>query len=416
MANHVNLAATLRRDSVLSNAVQQEPQSQSVLVDITPTVAGAGRTVLNFALVIDNSGSMGDVDRSGQRKLDGVKSAAAAIVDGLQPEDYACVVVFSDDAYVVFPSQPVSKKDQLKAVIKQIQLDGGTQMALGMKQAMEQVRQNQAPGRTSRMVLLTDGETADADECPALATECANLGIPITPFGIGAEWNQALLDDVGTRSGGKAAEYVEAADKVAAAFQAEMQNMTGTVIDNAELSLREIPKGAAIVRMFKVLPQLVLVSDADLTEKSEKRYSMRLGQMAQNETVQVLYELAIPPKPAGRFRIGQLELAYDVPQLGLVRQSARSDVVVNYVNDRALVIDNPRVVNIGQVANTQRLVLEAMDGKKDPKTLRLNPNVTQQLPQATRKLLEGFAAGQELNEADKKKLTGDLRKTQRLSQ
>jgi Ca-activated chloride channel family protein len=323
------------------------------------------------------------------------------------------LVLFSDEAAALFGSQAASDKPKLKAKIDRIGIAGGTKMSTGIREGLAEVKKNVAGNRTSRIVLLTDGETFDdEEECRSLAAQCGSAGIPLSPFGIGAEWNQQLLDDVGQKSFGKAAEYIESADRVALAFQQELQSLAGTVVHNAELALREIPVGTAIVKLYRVLPQLVPVTDFDLTEK---RATVRLGQMAKDETVGLLFEVSIPSKPAGRFRIGQIEFTYDIPQAGLSRQSVRSDVVVNYTNNQSQCYMDPEVKQFIQDMNVYDRATRALAGDK---TVKLGAGETRKLSEATQRLLADVQQDptKKLSAEEVKGATKDLRgMTQRLT-
>src|SRR5579884_2190770 len=70
-----------------------------VLLEASPTEAVAQvRMPLNFALVLDHSGSM-----SG-KKLASVKEAVKMVIDHLSPGDYISLVMFSNKADVIIPA------------------------------------------------------------------------------------------------------------------------------------------------------------------------------------------------------------------------------------------------------------------------------------------------------------------------
>ncbi|MGH2515114.1 MAG: VWA domain-containing protein, partial [Ktedonobacterales bacterium] len=79
-----------------------------VLVEARPAADGAAgsaapaRMPLNFALVLDHSGSMKGA------KLRAVKEAVKLVVNSMMPSDYVSVVIFDDNVRVVVPAQPAS--------------------------------------------------------------------------------------------------------------------------------------------------------------------------------------------------------------------------------------------------------------------------------------------------------------------
>src|SRR6059036_3481108 len=72
-----------------------------VLLEAKPTEMMAQvRMPLNFALVLDHSGSMKGA------KLKNVKEAVKMVLDRLEPTDYVSVVIFDDTSQVIIPSMP----------------------------------------------------------------------------------------------------------------------------------------------------------------------------------------------------------------------------------------------------------------------------------------------------------------------
>src|SRR5918911_5416887 len=92
-----------------------------VLLEAKPTEMMAQvRMPLNFALVIDHSGSMKGA------KLKNVKEAVKMVIDRLEPTDYISVIIFDDTCQVIIESMPVIDKPGMKAAVDQIRDGGGT--------------------------------------------------------------------------------------------------------------------------------------------------------------------------------------------------------------------------------------------------------------------------------------------------
>ena len=76
---------------------------------------------------------------------------------------------------------------------------GGTAMSLGMNVGLTKIARYAAPNLVNRMVLLTDGVTyGDADRCRRIADDAGAAGVGIYPLGIGADWDEDLLDNIGS--------------------------------------------------------------------------------------------------------------------------------------------------------------------------------------------------------------------------
>src|SRR5260370_10047470 len=83
-----------------------------VLLEAKPTEMMAQvRMPLNFALVIDHSGSMRGA------KLKNVREAVKMVIDHLEPTDYISVVIFDDTAQLIIPSMPANDPLASKSAI-----------------------------------------------------------------------------------------------------------------------------------------------------------------------------------------------------------------------------------------------------------------------------------------------------------
>src|ERR1700738_5690103 len=195
MPGEVTLAHQLGKDYM---PVTGGSQVAYVLLEAKPTELMAQvRMPLNFALVIDHSGSMRGA------KLKNVREAVKMLINRLEPTDYVSVVIFDNTAQVIIPSMPANDKPGMTAAIDQIRDAGGTTMSLGMIQGLNELRRWNIPNAINRMILLTDGVTyGDSDRCRQLARDAAGTGISIYPLGIGTDWDESLLDDIGQLSGG----------------------------------------------------------------------------------------------------------------------------------------------------------------------------------------------------------------------
>src|SRR5437588_645939 len=126
MPGEVTLAHQVGKDFM---PVTGGSQVAYVLIETKPTELMAQvRMPLNFALVLDHSGSMKGA------KLKNVKEAVKMVIDRLEPTDYISVVIFDDTCQVIIPSMPARDPVGMKAAIDRIRDAGGTTMSLGMIQ------------------------------------------------------------------------------------------------------------------------------------------------------------------------------------------------------------------------------------------------------------------------------------------
>jgi Ca-activated chloride channel homolog len=407
MPGEVTLAHQVGKDFM---PVTGGSQVAYVLVEARPTEMMAQvRMPLNFALVLDHSGSMKGA------KLKNVKEAVKMVIGRLEPTDYVSVVIFDDTSQVVIPSMPANDAPGMQAAIDQIRDAGGTTMSLGMIQGLNELRRWNIPNAVNRMILLTDGVTyGDSDRCRQLARDAASSGIAIYPLGIGADWDEDLLDSIGQLSGGMPAEFIRNASDALSIFEQQFQSAVDVAIRNATLILR-LPVGVAPKKAVKVLP---IISELDQSVLSDRQVVISLGDLEKDKPQSVLVELMIDPRPAGLFRIAQTELSYDVPIANLVGERIRDDIKVTFTmdaNQSAPV--NAEVMNFAEKANAHRLVTRVLDEYKrtGKATTRLAPNVTRVLDEETQAALEQINQGQQISQEQVKSIGNKTRKlTQRL--
>ncbi len=381
-----------------------------VLIEARPTdMMAQVRMPLNFALVLDHSGSMKGA------KLKNVKEAVKIVLDRLEPTDYVSVVIFDDTSQVIIPSMPANDKPGMKAAIDQIRDAGGTTMSLGMIQGLNELRRWNIPNAINRMILLTDGVTyGDSDRCRQLARDAAAAGISIYPLGIGADWDEDLLDSVGQLSGGMPAEFIRNPTDALSIFEQQLQSAVDVAIRNTTLILR-LPVGVSAKKAVKVLP---IISDLGQSVLSDRQVVIALGDLEKDKPQSVLVELLIDPRPAGLFRIAQAELSYDVPIANLEGERIRDDIKVTFTTDANQAAPvNAYVMNFAEKANAHRLVTRVLDEYKrtGKATIRLAPNVTRVLDEETQAALEQINQGQQISQEQLKSIGNKTRKlTQRL--
>ena len=116
-------------------------------------VPGAKRAPVNFALVIDRSGSMAG------EKLQQAKRAASRLVELLDANDRLAIVNYGSDVRT-YPSAfcTPEKKAQMQAAISRIQEEGGTNIGDGLRMGQSQLAVAQGDFRVNRLLLLSDGQ------------------------------------------------------------------------------------------------------------------------------------------------------------------------------------------------------------------------------------------------------------------
>jgi Ca-activated chloride channel family protein len=393
-------------------AVSPAGQLAYVLATVQATDAiQAVRFPLNFCFVLDTSGSM-----SG-KKIEAVRTAVSLLVNQMLPDDIVSVVSFSGNGKVIVPAQPARNTQTIQSLVVGLRAGGGTQMARGMALGLEELQKHHSPNVVTRMVLLTDGQTSNRNKCLELANSARILAIPIHPMGVGSEWNERLLDEVGSRSRGQPAEFIRQPADAVAVFQQQFQSAAAVAVRNATLTL-DLPMGVTPRRVVKTLP---LISDLGQSGLSDRRVLVPLGDIERDIPQAVLIELMVVAQRPGNFRLAHLEVAYDVPNLGYFNQSVSTDAIVEYVTDAAQAQGvDAEVMNIAEKASAHRLVTRALEEYRETGkvTTRLAPNVLANLDAETQaalsQLTEGQASGNRAEEMAKEISQKTRRLTQRL--
>lgn len=189
-------------------------------------VADFERKPVALTLVIDNSGSM---EEGGRLEL--VKRALALLLRELRAGDSVALVKFHEQASVLTPALPATRRGELEALIGAIPIEGGTNVEAGLRLGYEQALAALVPGAVNRVVLCSDGvgnigETT-ATALLALVEEARAKGIYLNTVGVGmGNHNDAFLEELADKGDG-VCNYVDSdaeakrvfVDGLASAFQ-----------------------------------------------------------------------------------------------------------------------------------------------------------------------------------------------------
>ena len=414
MAGEIQLRQTLARPYLPAT---QAPQVAYVLVEIVPTAAVVSvQMPVNVAFVLDHSGSMRG------NKLRAMKAAVNLALDRLNDSDTVAIVLFNHEAVVLVPSQPAGNRESIKRLVNGVRDEGGTKIGRAMAAGLGEL--SRAPqGALPRLVLLTDGETdKDERECIAMADQAGQAGIPISAFGIGNEWNDKLMTEIGARSRGEV-EHLRRPEQIEDNFQAVVQQAQAAIFQNASTTLRLVA-GVQPRAAWQVVP---LIKNLGYKPVAERAVTVPLEQLEKDARRVLLFELMVDPKPAGQYRIGQVEVNYDIPQLGVTGEKARTDLILQITNDQTLTRQvNPQVMNIVEKISAFKLQTRALDdieaGNVGGATQKLQSAVTRllntgetELAQTVQQEVQNLEQRGELSSEGQKTIRFGSRKTVRLS-
>ena len=241
--------------SFLDSGSQLKPKDSSqilyLLADIRPTSTPSQTTSdglpLNVALVIDRSTSMkGD-------RINRVKAAAGLVIEKLSSRDYISIISFSDRADIIVPSSQPTSTHELLAQLNGIIPSGGTEIFQGLAAAYREIRKVPLNRYVNHIILLTDGHTyGDNKLCLELAEKAAQLGIGMSGFGIGDEWNDSFLDSLVSMSGGQSG-YIQEPEQIIHLLRQRIQSLGSVYSHNTQIQF-DLPKNLKIRQVFKMTP------------------------------------------------------------------------------------------------------------------------------------------------------------------
>ena len=110
---------------------------------------------LTIAYLIDRSGSMGQIGRSGVPNLELAKRAITLSLELLQASDRAAIGTFDTGGAWVVPFQQVNDAQALIAMTNTIRSGGGTDIMAGMQLVARDITEE--PSQLKHLILLTDG-------------------------------------------------------------------------------------------------------------------------------------------------------------------------------------------------------------------------------------------------------------------
>jgi len=400
MSEYLNINSVCNRTGV---PVLDQPQLIYILTELAPGESMSGsRIPLNFALVLDRSGSMAG------EKLRTMKDAVKNIIDQLNPDDIISIVTFETKTQVLVDSQPATNKEEIKSQVDKIRDGGGTNMAPAIQEGLRLVSMKQASERVSRLVLLTDGEATDnEDDSRNLANLAGSQGIQLVGLGFGKDWNEDFLFDLADRSllsapGARLghADYIPRPEDANKVFQDVYQSMQ-VVAKDVSITIRMV-QGLEARRVWQVAP---LIKDVGRRVIQGRAIVIPVGELEKNGAA-YLAEVMLPPRSQGTVRIAQTDVTFDIPGVGQKKEAV--DLIVQYSTDQAIQNQlNGRVMNIIEKVQAFKLQTQALEevdtGNVKAATQKLRQAVTILLSQGETNL-----ASQMQEEAERLEQSGEI--------
>ena len=206
------------------------------------------RPHLSVHLVLDVSGSMAG------ESITNARDAARALVDKLAPSDDFSLVTFSNEADVKVPDGPVgARRDAIKKIIADIHEGGGTNIGQALHLGYAQASAKTIPEDAVRVVLLlSDGHANVGITAPErlskLALDAFQKGIQTSSFGLGPDYDGALMSGIAAEGAG-GYYYLRDAQQIAPALATEIDKRLDPVAAAVEVRIR-LKKDVSLLRIY----------------------------------------------------------------------------------------------------------------------------------------------------------------------
>jgi len=241
------------------------------------------RLALNLAIVLDRSGSMAG------EKLSCVKQAAVHLLDLLEAQDRAAVVVYDNEVNVLSPAILLTpeNREALKAAVRQVRCGGMTFLSGGWLAGCSEVARAMHDNTVNRVLLLTDGLAnvgiTDLEELARQSKELCARGVSTSTFGVGADFNEHLLEAMANQGGG-IYHFIESPVDIPNIFQQEFKELAAVTARDVEVTL-DIP------------PQVkASVPGSWQAEQNGGQLRIFVGNMVSGRKQPLYVQLAVPPQ------------------------------------------------------------------------------------------------------------------------
>ena len=277
-------------------------------------IATENRDSASLVFVIDISGSMAREDRLGL-----VKKALGLLVGELNSEDQVGIVVYGSTASVLLEPTRGGDLGSIMEAIDSLEPGGSTNAAHGLRLGYQMAAGLIGPGRTTRVILLSDGVAnvgnTGAESILKDVREYVDRGVQLSTIGFGmGNYNDILMEQLANDGDGNYA-YVDTINQAQRVFVENLTGMLQTIAKDAKVQVEFNPE---VVSRYR----LIGYENRRVADQDFRVDTIDAGEVGAGHAVTALYELKFHEGASGK--MATVFLRYEDPKTGIVTEISKS--------------------------------------------------------------------------------------------
>jgi Ca-activated chloride channel family protein len=265
-----------------------DPARRLALIGLQARRLPAERTPpRNLVFLLDVSGSMSSPD-----KLPLVKTAMRMLADTLTAEDRVAIVVYAGSSGIALASTPGDRKTEIQRAIADLEANGSTNGAEGIRLAYDVATKSFVRGGINRVILATDGDfnvgVTSQGELVRLIEEQRTKGVFLSVLGVGTgNLKDSTMEMLADRGNGNYA-YLDSPHEARRVLVAEAGATLITVARDVKIQVEFNPRLVGAYKLIGYENRVLANQDFNDDEKDA-------GEIGAGHSVTALYEII----PAG---------------------------------------------------------------------------------------------------------------------